>query len=221
MTPKYVVGGEGFANKKALTERVRHILHQSPLGPVHGQDGRFLRAFFRWHPNPAKRAHELAEVRIGRSELGSRCFLLVRRDGTVCDASYKKPLQALTNLPVRKISVVQAMRAAIQDQINEFRAHHPDPERAYDTTNWQVDHEYPRTFKRLVEVFLSEQGLEFNDIEPASKDFQAGAELPEPLSSRWSEFHRKHARLRLLPREVNSKIGARDPTTSVFPKDAA
>jgi hypothetical protein len=219
MTPKYVVGGEGFANKKALTERVRRILHQSPPGPVCGQDGRFLRGFFRWHPSPSKRAHEVVEVRVGRSELGSRCFLLVRRDGTVCDASYKKPLQALTNAPVKKISVVQAMRAAIQPQINEFRAAHPDPELAYSDA-YVVDHKYPRTFKRLVEVFLSEQGFDFDDIALVSKDFQAGAELPDPLRSRWCAFHAKHARLRLLPREVNSSVGARDPTR-VIGGDAA
>jgi len=220
MTPKFIIAGERFASKKALASRVRHILHESPLGAVHGQDARFLKAFFRWHPNPAKRAHEIAHVLVGRSELGSRCFLLMRHDGTVCDASYKKPLQALSNAPVRKINVVQAMRAAIQDQINGFRAEHPDPELAYDTLNYHVDHEYPRTFKRLVEVFLSEQGYEFNDIELRSKDYQAGAELPRPLRSRWCEFHRKHARLRLLPREVNSKIGARDPTGGL-PDEAA
>ncbi len=221
MTPKFVIAGERFATKQAVAHRVRGILHESPLGPVRGQDGRFLQAYFRWHPNPDKRAHEIAEVYVGRSPAGSRCFLLVRHDGTVCDASYKKPLQALTNAPVRKISVVEAMRAAIQDQINEFRAHHPDPERAYDTTNYHVDHEYPRTFKRLVEVFLSEQGLEFTDIQLVSKDFQAGAELPEPLPSRWRAFHAKHARLRLLPREANSKIGAWDPTSVGFDGDAA
>jgi Protein of unknown function (DUF3223) len=221
MASKFVIAGERFASKRAVSDRVRGILHERPLGPVQGQDERFLKAFFRWHPNPDKRAHEISTVRIGRSKPGARCFLLVRHDGTVCDASYKKPLQALTNAPVRKISITQAMRAAIQYQINDFRASHPDPEQAYDTLNFHVDHEYPRTFKRLVEVFLSEQGLEFNDIELASKDFQAGAELPEPLRSRWCVFHLKHARLRLLPREVNSSVGARDPTGVVFGGDAA
>jgi len=219
MTAKYVIAGEAFATKKGLAARVRNILHESPLGPVQGQDARFLKALFPWHPNPAKRADEIACVFVGRSELGSRCFLLVRRDGTVCDASYKKPLQALTNLPVRKISVVQAMRAAIQVQVNEFRAEHPDPELAYSDA-YVVDHEFPRTFKRLVEVFLSEQGFEFNDIQLVSKDYHAGAELPEPMRSKWNEFHRKHAQLRLLPREVNSKIGARDPTGGL-PDEAA
>ncbi len=221
MTPKFVIAGEAFTSKKALTGRVRGILHESPIGPVRDQDAQFLRAFFRWHPNPDKRAHEIVEVHVGRSELGSRCFLLVRHDGSVTDASYKKPLQALCNAPVHKISLAQAMRAAIQDQVNEFRARHPEPEKAYDTTNYHVDHGWPRTFKRLVEVFLSEQGFQFDDIQLASKDLQAGAELPEPLRSRWCEFHAKHARLRLLPRDVNSKIGARDPTASALPKDAA
>ncbi len=220
MTPRFVIAGEAFTSKKALAERVRGILHGSPLGPVRGQDARFLKAFFRWHPNPDKRAHKIVEIIVGSSAVGSRCFLLVRHDGSVTDASYKKPLQVLANAPVHKISLAQAMRAAVQPQINEFRAAHPAPELAYSDA-YVVDHEYPRAFKRLVEVFLSEQGFEFDDIELVSKDFQAGSELPEPLRSRWCEFHRKHARLRLLPREANSKIGARDPTTSMFPKDAA
>ncbi len=103
MASKHVIAGEAFATKRAVAERVRRLLHESPVGPVRGQDGRFLQAYFRWHPNPEKH------------------------------------------------------------------------------------------------------------IDLVSKDFQAGAELPEPLLSRWRAFHAKHARLRLLPREINSKIGARDP----------
>jgi hypothetical protein len=66
---KYVLAGESFATKKALTERVRSILH-NVRSEVMGQDFALLSVLVSWHPSLDKRVDE----RAGAQQL--RPFLL-------------------------------------------------------------------------------------------------------------------------------------------------
>jgi hypothetical protein len=208
MKIKYVLAGESFATKKALTERVRSILH-NVRGEVRGQDFALLAALVSWHPTPhAKRVDEISELRITPLSGGAGRLDVVRSDGTTCDVSYKKCIDNFTGLDTKPLSIKQAMRWAIQDQVEAFRSSQP-PEIAY-MPGMEVDHKYPWTFSRLVADFCAAEGIRIRDIELIGQPGWA-SELDEPLATRWREYHRQHAKLRLLPKELNSRYVNRNP----------
>jgi hypothetical protein len=208
---QFVIGGECFPTKKAVEERARGILAGTPLYcEVSGQDLRFLRAFFCLHPNAdRKRARELDSITVVPGLHGcQRRFEVTRTDGTSTDISYRKPLRALTGLDSHRTDVVMAMRRAVDDQAWEFRK--SQGEAAYDEDLY-VDHQWPWTFDRLVKDFLAGENAAFEDVKLLSEDGKFGSELAEEWLRKWTEYHRAHARLRLLPRALNSRLGARNP----------
>jgi hypothetical protein len=208
MKIRYVLAGESFATKKALTERVRGILH-NVRGEVRGQDFALLAALVSWHPTPQeKRVDELAGLRVTPLSGGAGRLDIVHVDGTVCDVSYKKCINTFTGLDTKPLSIKQAMRWAVQDQVEAFRSSQP-PELAY-ALGMEVDHEYPWTLSRLVADFCAAEGIGVKDIRLIGQPGWA-SELAEPFATRWREYHHQHAKLRLLPTELNSRYGNRDP----------
>lgn len=209
MKDKFIIAGEGFATKKAVTERVRGILNGGDIGRVGAADERFLKSFFSLHPNPDKRTDQIIEVWIRKNPGGSgNGFVIVRHDGSYTDISYQKPLRELTGLDSHRSDVLLAMREAVDPQIVEFRLSHGLLVVGDDMV---VDHEYPRTFDALVKSFLYERGVKFSDVHLYSSDGVLGRELSPGFKESWQEFHRENAVLRLAERGDNSKWGNRDP----------
>jgi hypothetical protein len=211
MKAKYVLAGEHFATKKALTERVRAILH-GVRGPVTGQDFALLSVLVSHHPSHFnKRVDELAALYVTPLAGGAGRLDMIRADGTRVDLSYKKCIDTFTGMDTRPLSVKQAMRWAVQDQIEEFRCSQPVEEAC--APGVEVDHEYPWTFDRLVKDFCKEEGIDLTGIPLEGRPGWA-SDLAEPFGTRWQEYHRKHARLRLLPKELNARYGNRNPETA-------
>ena len=205
---KFVIGGERFATKKAVEERVRGILHNAPLGQLQGADRIFLTAFFSLHPN-VKKALFIEEVYVALHPMGHRTFEVELTSGKRLDISYKKPLRALTGLDSHKADVLLAMRQAIHPQILAFRV------RAQDGIVFGedrvVDHKWPDTFDALVKRFLEAEGVTFSDVVLIGGPNRLGKELADRWHKKWTEFHREHAVLRLVDRRENSRWGNRDP----------
>lgn len=209
MKEKFVIAGERFATKKAVEERVRSLMHETPpYTCIAGQDERFIKAFFALHPNIQKVAN-LKEVWAvpGYTGQGNR-FEIVRDDGTRTDISYKKPLMTLTGLDSHRADVFLAMRAAIKEQIDLFRWKETF---GFYEEDLVVDHEYPWTFSRLINDFFAEEGLTFGQVKLCSADNDFGKWLDDGLDRKWGDYHREHARLRMLPANVNSSYGNRNP----------
>lgn len=156
-----------------------------------------------------KRGCGVSEFLIGDSETcGSRCFHVLRTDGTKEDFSAGDCLSAKKAVT----RVQQAMRNEIHDQIAEFKAKafaSGEPVRCaisgrhLTARDNNVDH-YEPDFAVLVRRFARERKIDL-----ASAEIDDGRSLGHFLRDRrlaeeWKEYHRKHARLRMTSPEANA-----------------
>jgi hypothetical protein len=207
---KFVVGGEGFPTKRAVERRARTILEETSVSnAVNRQALHLLKGLFILHPDLHQRTDEIELVRVIRNTVGfERGFESVRAEGSFTYISYRKRLRALTKLDCHKLSMIEAMRREGAYQVWQFRMAQREIAEADSLVG---DHRWPWTFDHLVQNFLKSEGTSFEDIELAAEAGRMGADLLEPWHSLWADFNHAHAWLRMLPRWLNSKIGARKP----------
>ncbi len=91
--PYLILCGHVFPTKKSLRDFVSAILNRYDLKQRVGVDNeRFLRALFERHPNRDEklRGSEISHFEVHPFKHGSRCFFLVRADGSREDFSFEK-----------------------------------------------------------------------------------------------------------------------------------
>lgn len=210
---QWIAGGKVYKTKKAITEELRRILRSHPMEEdISGEDGDFLMAVIAWHPDAADKIGcgiKRFFVRMNEA-YRTPSFWLERRDGTQTDWSFyhcltpKHPLHDL----------LDALRHAIEPQIIQFKRSAfnspiqpvcPFLGTPLDWHDCHVDHAMPLTFDVLVKDFLAETG-----IDPATvvmegwEDGCVTKRLVDPdLRSRWQDYHREHALLRLTSKLAN------------------
>lgn len=141
------------------------------------------------------------------------CYVLRGREPE--PFSYIKCLSDGKNYHVKE--VFEALRRAIEPQIIEFRDNHVYNGRAvcalsgieFDESDLHVDHRVP--FKKIVDMFLEENNLSFNDIEidHHDNDDKLSTIKDEKLLESFSDFHRKHAELSLIHKKLNLSLSDR------------
>ena len=200
---KYVIAGEHFRYKKDVEARIRAIKDEVPMyRPLDAQDEKFVRAFFAWHPTKAERIAGAVAIHVVRGLCANdRRFAFYLADGTAVDASYRKPLKALTGIDHHRDSVLAAMRDVAHRQAWEW-AEHEFGDVAYMGTN-HVHHEPP--FKELVERFLLQEKASFADITLRDEDGLFGSKLTEDWRVRWEMFHLEHAGYELLDEDDHTE----------------
>ncbi len=193
---RYVIAGERFRYKKDVEGRIRDIKDNAPFNrDIEGRDERFVRAFFGLHPTKSERLSDAVAIHVVRGVgLRDRRFEFYMADGTSVDASYRKPLAALTGLDHHRSSVLEAMRFTAHQQAWEWAvgAH---GEEAYDGDN-DVHHVPP--FRELVDRFLFEEGVAFAEVALLNRDGLLGSRLAPEWEVRWERFHAEQAGYELL-----------------------
>ena len=87
------IGGEYFAKKGDLEDRIRLLISKYPLSSfVEGQDRDFFLDLFKFHPRyEAKLGTGIVAMQIAMSEKhNNHCFYIHRADGSVDDISWTK-----------------------------------------------------------------------------------------------------------------------------------
>jgi len=211
------IGTESFPSAAAAERRVRGILARyattQAMERIAGEDRRFVEALIARHPRAALIVDcGIAHVCVQRVPFQEHCrrFVVIRRDGSWRDFSWRKclhPTDALDD--VRRIC-----RRLVADQVvgfaRAFWREHPHgavcpilgvpmmPKDAH------VDHA-PPSFVELVQTWLDQERLAPDDVEIVYKaGYQGASEFADPLlAERWREFHREHARLRVVSARAN------------------
>merc|ERR1712085_145894 len=103
-----VVGNQRFLNVGALRGKVKEILNSRSDGEQLKKDGtdfKFITSLLEFHPKGAEKRKGLVGIKVAKSEYGdSRCFYMVRDDGSSEDVSMKKCVDAVeANPPYVKI----------------------------------------------------------------------------------------------------------------------
>ena len=217
------LGKRIFHSKAACQNHVRRILHYyQPGAVIPDPDREDVLQLLLLHPRPGKKIgkQDIHHFTVATSRFGTRCFMLVRMDGTTVDFSSSKCLLnngAASGGGFMRSEVSKAMRMAVSDQVTSFRkAQFKEAEDRGDilrcplsgtpltTSTCHVDHVAPYTFKALQGGWMAEQGLSSEDIELVDSD-KLGSQVmasPELLHS-WQRYHMENARLRLLSPQEN------------------
>lgn len=212
---KYIVGTELFATKGQIKARVRKIVAAgAPKTALVGADHDFVLALFARHPQ----ADEKIGVGIARivrvlDAWGVKALALEQIDGSDTDISWVRCIDETTP----ESYVLSAFRREIDDQriaakSAAFAA--SDPHRCpllgiyvrWDEAD--VDHEAPDTFLALARRFCDAEGIALASIETDGwKDGEQKKLLRDrALAARWQEFHRTHARLRVLSSKAHRSL---------------
>jgi len=211
------IGGESFPCAAAAERRVRGILARyataQAMERITGEDRAFVEALIARHPRAALIVDcGIAHICVQRVPFQEhlRRFVVIRRDGSWRDFSWRKclhPTDALDD--VRRIC-----RRLVADQVagfaRAFWREHPRGARCpvlgapMTPKDAHVDHA-PPVFAELVQAWLDQEHLEPEDIDIVYRaDYGGRSEFADPLLGEcWREFHRKHARLRVVSARAN------------------
>lgn len=208
----YLVSGIIFTSKEALEGAVQHILHNT-IGRLDPDDEQFIYDLLQMHPRAdAKIGAGVREIQIRRGWRGGPMFIVVRRDGTETDFSYKKCIRPVTHATMVKA----AFREAIAYQVSSIKTAHfkaradRDGRVACPITHeliaWQeahVDHIPPDTFQSLLGRFLIDRDLALDNIALIPGYRGEGYQLPPDIAAEWTVWHQQHARLRVISAFAN------------------
>jgi hypothetical protein len=203
---QYALGHRSFPTKGAAGNYLRAMLATGEI-----PDGEFsvLVALLEKHPEASdKIGSGVARFEVRGAVFGSRCFYVIRTDGTETDFSYRSCLNGKRATPWREY--LEACRTAVEDDMRQAKARHfaryGDAVRCEETGNQvtseeaDVDHAPPITFEVIARFYARELGLKIDRnlvTAPADGQFQVRFRSAE-IAEGFRAFHRRHAHLRIL-----------------------
>ena len=213
------LGSETFRTKEALKARIRGIVAaHADDETLNAEEFSLIRALLERHRRRSEKVGcGVTSIEVRTNWPGpTRGFWLTRADGTCTDFSW---LDCVDGKAHRK-DVLGAMRVTVIEQVQEFRkawfASHPECRCPLTGTpispdECHVDHIPPDTFDALATRFLEANALDVESIAvDGFGDGRMARTLSDPaLRAAWSEFHRPHARLRVVSRLGNLSISRR------------
>jgi Protein of unknown function (DUF3223) len=178
---------------------------------VTGDDAEFLLWLLDRHPRAAEKIGcGVAGFTVQDAQMGTRCFVVHRVDGSSTDFSFYSCITA----PDGTVLVRRAMRRAISDQTSEFKrasaARGPlvcaVTGQVLSWDNAHVDHA-PPVFVALADDWAARVGgYSAIRLTPAA-DSQLGRTIADGAAAEaWAEFHRTNAQLRIVSRLANLSL---------------
>lgn len=197
--------------KTKARDRCREIIGAIENGElVRGDDAEFLLWLLDRHPRAAEKiGRGVAGFTVQSAEMGTRCFVVHRVDGSSTDFSFYSCITA----PDGTALVRRAMRRAIADQVTEFKqasaARGPlvcaVTGQVLSWDNAHVDHA-PPVFVALADDWAARVGgYPAIRLTPAV-DNQMGRTLMPGDADAWAEFHHETAHLRIVSRLANLSL---------------
>ncbi len=212
------VGPLSFATKGEASEYFRAILYRYKIGQrIPDSDATKLDWLLERHSEAAdKIGAGVDHFGVRNAIYGTRCFEVVRVDGTATDFSFKNCVDG--KAPSAQAQVLDALRAAVTPDILDkkrawFAAHGDVGGKvACSTTGAMVsfeeshaDHAPPRPFGTLAVAFLRARGITPSlDLVTPSSDNQYQPRLADPqLEKDWVSFHHDMAVIRVVAKGEN------------------
>jgi hypothetical protein len=213
-----VIATRSFASQTEANAFFSDILRRyNPGDKVSGDDALHLTALLERHLEYQEKVGVgVDHFAVMRSEHGTNCFRIVRKDGSGTDFSIGHCIKQ--RAPLRKTEVSQALRRAVRFDIyrarDKFFAENKDHEGkvtcavsgekiAPDESH--IDHLPPTTFEVLVSSFLAARGMTLDQVPLTSgTSEQTTTELTDPdLAEAFRAFHARAANLDVVKKSVN------------------
>lgn len=167
--------------------------------------------------------HENAEEKIGSGivdlfvavvpENNSRCFHVLRTDGTSDHFSVPKAVKGFTSPRMR---FMQAARATVKEYVASFKSDYfrqhadengcvqfADDDSKYSRPQTDVDHDPP--FRKIADDFLIQQNLSVDGIEYTTKETIGTRFANEAIKEQFFSYHKSVAKLSVMPLYDNRK----------------
>ena len=196
--------------KENLMKMVQSIVSSYQDG-VHISDDhkKFMLSIFSHHRNSeSKFGCGVKDLVIRKTPAyGSRCFFIIRNDGTEIDISAKECIYPSSHT----INVTLSAREEIQPQINMFKHNNDIPEQCElcecginKTDKTEVDHII--LFSDLFNGFLQHYAITIEDIEVEDHENGLTMKFKDRQQAKcWFVYHQTHATLRHVHAECNRK----------------
>lgn len=203
----YQLGGQSFQSKDKIKKHIQSVIKSHQIGDT--VNDAVLTDLLLLHPDWHEKSQGMKRLYLGRiyvEHAGVYSInILIERDDCpsgmdiswnycIKDCLNRNPLDPSLLLNDHIYKVKAAARGAVLDQIESYRLN-----------GMHVDHCYPRTFARLLYLFLKIYGLKFSDIKVESIDgAKGGVKWADAVTiQKWQAFHRRFAKLRVLTPEEN------------------
>ena len=215
--------GATFATQADLKRRVREIIDPAELNtPLRGSDTAFLIDVLRRHQNWREKQGPGIKAILVRMNPppgfgpARRGLWLIRTDGSEVDISWYAPFQRGGILYATR-GVALAARREVTDQTRAVYALYrntPCPICGRTLKRGHVDHLPPLTLARLLANWLADEQLTPADIEIVDTGTERTF-VDRKLATRWAQYHRLHAKLRLIhPNENLAQAKSAGPLQS-------
>jgi hypothetical protein len=205
----YSLGGVTFQSKDKIKKHVQSVIKSHNIGDT--ITDKVLHELLTYHPEWFEKSKGLKRLYLGRIYVAhARVYstnVLIERDDCpdgmdiswnycIKDCLNRNPLSPDLLLDDHIIKVKAAARGAILEQTEPYRS-----------KGMHVDHCYPRTFSRLLFLFMKLHCLKFSQIEIESVDGISGgvAWKDKSIIEQWQAFHLRLAKLRVLTPNENQK----------------
>jgi hypothetical protein len=202
----YMLGGRSFTTKAAIKQYIRQIIAGQKIGSTVTDP--VLVDLLHKHPQWEEKSHGMARLAIQEIEVlhaSIRCkAVVVEKSGAFVAITWSRlvdrlqrdgSLRQLDGRAENLAKIKVAARAAIQYQVLKVEKMPGD----------HIDHVYPRTFDRLLFLFLKWWGVPIAQIridDPDGSVIQIRFTCTD-LETNWQIFHQQVARLRAVPEAIN------------------
>lgn len=210
----YWLGPFEYKSKKALLDALKSYLQSAPSGVVtNGHAIKKLHLLIAMHPDSERKIGVgVDHFEIRRNALGAGSgFWLVRSDGSEDSFSYERCITGVAQSSHGK--VCEALRFVVRPQMHAFRDAMGLPVQCsvtgVDIVNRKelhIDHKNP--FWLLLEQFSHEREVDLSVLETRGNGERLEL-VDEEVSGAFEEFHRQHAELQPVLKDVNVAKGGR------------
>jgi hypothetical protein len=215
------IGEYAFRTKLEAKAAVREVLNKYQMGhTLTGDEDMFIRDLIALHPATEDKIGsgiDNIEIRLDPDYGTTRCFHIIRTDGSSTDVSYLRCIDGENRRQLLRPALRNAILSQVinfkQDQFGRGAQRCPYTNELLSFENCHVDHLPPMTFETLVTEWLRLNGLTEAEIQITEREDNNSTRFMtnENQIASWAAYHQKFGRLRILSRRGNlsdSKIEA-------------
>ncbi|NWB50145.1 DCL family protein [Pseudomonas gingeri] len=210
----YWLGPFEYKSKKALLDALKSYLQTAPAGVITNRYAiKKLHLLIAMHPDAERKIGVgVDHFKIKRNVLGAgNGFWLVRSDGSEDSFSYERCITGVVQSPHGK--VCEALRFVVRPQMHAFRDALGLPVQCSVTgvdivkrKDLHIDHKDP--FWLLLERFCQDRQVDLSVLETRGNG-ETLELVDKRVASAFEAFHRLHAELRPVLKDVNVAKGGR------------
>lgn len=207
----FIISGKKFNSKKDAITFYRKILNSYRVNSeLSNKDFKLVYSLLQNHPRAKEKIGcGVKKIIVGKGYIKHKCFYIIRKDGSKVDFSYLKCINGNSS---DFTMFSKACRKAVEKDIIFFKRKYfrrnskakcQVTGKLISADTAHVDHIFPNTFYAIVKSFIEYNKIDISTIEYETKGIQGAMFKDKNLETKFREYHRKVAKLRIVEDKVN------------------